>query len=50
MPEDKNNTEPGAADDDALERAKENEKKKQDQLDKIFADNKSKRYSKAIDA
>ena len=50
MPEDTNDTEAGAMDDDALERAKENKKKKQDQLNKIFADNKSKRYGKAVDA
>ena len=43
-------TEPGATDDNALERAKKNKKEKQDQLDKLFSDNKTGRYGKAIDA
>ena len=43
-------TDPGSVDDDALERAKENKKKKEDQLSKIFADNKTGRYGKPIDA
>jgi hypothetical protein len=43
-------TEAGAVDDDATERAKKNRKKKQDQLDKLFSDNKSGRYGKSIDA
>jgi len=43
-------TEAGQVDDDAIERAKENKKKKEDQLSKIFADNKTGRYGKPIDA
>lgn len=43
-------TEPGSVDDDASDRAKGNKKKKEDMLKKLFSDNKSKRYGKAIDA
>ena len=42
-------TEAGQVDDDAIERAKENKKKKEDQLSKIFADNTTGRYGKPID-
>ena len=35
----KKKTKPGAVDDNAVERAKANKKKKQDQLQKIFDDN-----------
>lgn len=43
-------TEAGAVDDDATERAKKNKKAKEDQLKKIFSDNKTGRYGKCIDA
>jgi hypothetical protein len=43
-------TEAGAVDDDAVKRAKENEKKKQKQLDEIFNDNTSGRYSGPTDS
>ena len=49
MSDDTEDTEAGSMDDDALERAKENKKKKEDQLSKIFADNKTGRYGKPID-
>ena len=48
--EDTEDTEAGSMDDDALERAKENKKEKEDQLSKIFADNTTGRYGKPIDA
>jgi len=48
--EEKKETTPGSVDHDAVEDAKKNKKKKQDMLDKLFSDNKSKRYGKAIDA
>jgi hypothetical protein len=47
MPKD---TQPGAVDDDALKRAKENKKKRQKQLDQIFNDNSSGRYGKPTDS
>jgi len=50
MSDDTEKTEPGATDDDATERAKKNKKDKEDQLKKIFSDNKTGRYGKAIDA
>ena len=40
----KKNTDPGAVDDNATERAKKNEKDKQNQLRAIFDDNKTGRY------
>ena len=40
MPE-KKKTQPGSMDDNAQKRARDNEKKKRDQLDKLFNDNKS---------
>jgi len=43
-------TQPGAVDDNATKRAKDNEKKKQKQLDAIFSDNKTGRYSDEIKA
>ena len=43
-------TEAGAMDDDALDRAKENKEEKQSQLDAIFNDNKSNRYSGPTDS
>jgi hypothetical protein len=46
---DQDETQAGALDDDALERAKKNRKKKQSQLDQIFNDNKSGRYSGPTD-
>jgi len=48
MPDNKDTA--GQMDDDATERAKKNKKKKQEMLDKIFSDNKTGRYGKAIDA
>jgi hypothetical protein len=50
MSDDTETTEPGATDDDALERAKENKRKKEEQLKKLFSDNKTGRYGKSIDA
>jgi hypothetical protein len=46
----KDKTKAGSMDHDATEGAKENKKKKEEQLKKIFSDNKSKRYSGPIDA
>ncbi|MHC5062318.1 MAG: hypothetical protein ACYTFK_14790 [Planctomycetota bacterium] len=43
-------TTPGSVDHDATEEAKKNKKKKEDQLKKIFSDNKTGRYGKSIDA
>ena len=43
-------TEAGSTDDDAIERAKENKKKKEEQLKQLFSDNKTGRYGKATDA
>jgi len=49
MSDDTETTE-GAVDDDAIERAKENKRKKEEQLKKLFSDNKTGRYGKAVDA
>ena len=43
------NTTPGQVDDDALERAKRNEEKKQKALQDIFDDNTTGRYSGTTD-
>lgn len=47
---DNDDTRPGALDDDAVKRAKANKKKKEDQLSKIFSDNKTGRYSGPTDS
>jgi hypothetical protein len=50
MSDNSDNTEAGAVDDDALERAKENKEEKESQLKKIFEDNKTGRYSGPTDS
>lgn len=47
MPQKKTN--PGAMDDNATKRARENKKKKSDMLRKIFDDNESNRYGPPVD-
>jgi hypothetical protein len=47
---DQDKTGAGQVDDDAIERAKKNTKKKQSQLDQIFNDNKSGRYNGPTDS
>ena len=42
-------TKPGAVDDDAMKRAKENKRKKEEQLKAIFDDNTKGRYGAATD-
>lgn len=43
-------TEAGAMDDDAMERAKSSKQSKQSQLDQLFNDNESSRYSGPTDS
>jgi len=43
-------TSPGAVDDDALKRAKENKKKKKNMLQQIFDDNSTGRYGPGTDS
>lgn len=45
-----NDTDPGAMDDSATKRAKDRKKKQEEELKKIFSDNKTGRYGPGVDA